>query len=316
MNKLLISRRASLSRNFSDLPFPNKMDKAQRETGLARVSLALYSGREVFKQVYKGDGIGLSGAGFFASSIEDILSKENVNLFENSTGNVFVIAGDEDCVKVQSIFEGEQDKAIYLIENIASHIFKAYSPAYDPQFGYLTARPALAGTGIELSALIHLPVTSLLRQVSSAKKTLKEETNCVLSPISKGRNPSCLYEIKCMGEGADSMKESLDIALNKLYTQESLLAKRVLSNPRSSLYDKIHRAYGVLCHARRITMEEFLSLWSLLRLGAENKAIDISIEKVDSLLKPSSRVHERLRNNSNERNYIRADEIRRLLKEE
>ena len=63
-------------------------------------------------------------------------------------------------------------------------------------------------------------------------------------------------------------------------------------------------------------MEEFLSLWSLLRLGAENKAIDISIEKVDSLLKPSSRVHERLRNNSNERNYIRADEIRRLLKEE
>ena len=315
MNKLLISRRASLSRNFSDLPFPNKMDKEQRETGLARVSLALYSGREVFKQVYKGDGIGLSGAGFCISNGRYTF-KGKCKPFENSTSNVFVIAGDEDCVKVQSIFEGEQDKAIYLIENIASHIFKLIHPTYDPQFGYLTARPALAGTGIELSALIHLPVTSLLRQVSSAKKTLKEETNCVLSPISKGRNPSCLYEIKCMGEGADSMKESLDNALNKLYTQESLLAKRVLSNPRSSLYDKIHRAYGVLCHARRITMEEFLSLWSLLRLGAENKAIDISIEKVDSLLKPSSRVHERLRNNSNERNYIRADEIRRLLKEE
>ena len=40
MNKLLISKRASLSRNFSDLPFPHKMDKEQRETGLARVSLA------------------------------------------------------------------------------------------------------------------------------------------------------------------------------------------------------------------------------------------------------------------------------------
>ena len=54
--------------------------------------------------------------------MEDILSKENVNLLKTVPSNVFVIAGDEDCVKVQSIFEGEQDKAIYLIENIASHI--------------------------------------------------------------------------------------------------------------------------------------------------------------------------------------------------
>ncbi|MDO5021909.1 MAG: hypothetical protein Q4E07_01050 [Eubacteriales bacterium] len=315
MNKLILSNRASLSRNFADLPFPNKMSLEQRETNLARVSQALYSGREIFRKITKDDGECLNDFGLDNSLLDKALENSEVVVFENSDCDTYVVAGDLDGVKIVRYFDDFNDEVIQELYGISKFIFKDFPAAFDEEFGFLTAKPLKSGSGVEVSTLVHLPVSYSLRQIPSTVKTLKEEHSCDMSPLEDNKNESCLYILSCSSDKADGIPQNLKDAITVVTNQEKMLAKRVLNNPRSSLYDQAFRAYGILKYARRITKAEFLSLWSQLRMGAENEILPIDVKTVDTLIEPYNKEYTKFPVNAGNINFLRADEIRRRLEE-
>ncbi len=315
MNNLVVSNRASLSRNFADLPFPNKMSKEQRDANLARISRALYGGREIFRQITKDDNECLNDLGLDNSILDNALANGNAVIFENSTCDTYVVAGDLDAVKFIRYFDEADDEPLNELYNISGLVFKDFPAAFDEEFGFLTAKPLKSGSGAEISVLLHLPVSSSLRQMPATIKRIQDEHNCALAPIENNKNDSCLYVLSCSIKKDEQIPEDLKEALTVVTNQEKMLAKRVLNNPRSSLYDQAYRAYGILKYARRITSAEFLYLWSQLRMGAENEILPVDIKTADSLLSLNNNERDQFPVNSGDTNFLRADEIRRRLEE-
>jgi protein arginine kinase len=315
MNNLVVSNRVSISRNFADLPFPNKMNDEQRDTNLARVSRVLYGGREIFRQITKEENECLNDLGLDSSMLDSALENGDAVIFENSTCDTYVVAGDLDGIKIIRYFDDVQDEPLKELYNISDLLFKDFPAAYDKDFGFLTAKPMQAGSGAEISVLVHLPVSNSLRQIPATIKRVQEEHKCDLLPLENDKNDSCLYVLSCKAEQDKKMPDNLKEALMVVADQEKMLAKKVLSNPRSSLYDQAYRAYGILKYARRITGAEFLYLWSLLRMGAENEILPIDIETVDALLSLNNKEYNQFPVNAGDINFLRADEIRRRLEE-
>ena len=68
----------------------------------------------------------------------------------------------------------------------------------------------------------------------------------------------------------------------QIIAQERAAAGEMIKNPE--VQDKIFRAYGVLKNARLLSTDEFMSLMSIVRLGAVNNILDINIEKISELI--------------------------------
>ena len=78
---------------------------------------------------------------------------------------------------------------------------------------------------------------------------------------------------------------------HQLMDMEQSLRAMALQDGRLPLEDVIWRAYGVLSNARILPMNEFYDHWSNLRLGAALGLINLSPDRVDTLLDMAQPAH-------------------------
>jgi protein arginine kinase len=69
---------------------------------------------------------------------------------------------EEDHLRMQALRPGLQLKQAWVaIDEVDSALEKALPYAFSPELGYLTACPTNLGTGIRVSAMLHLPALVL-----------------------------------------------------------------------------------------------------------------------------------------------------------
>ncbi|HSL87531.1 MAG TPA: hypothetical protein VK861_11390, partial [Bacteroidales bacterium] len=154
--------------------------------------------------------------------------------------------------------------------------------AYDSKYGYLSYRPVLAGSGLHISLVLFLPMLHFLKQIRALAESLKEQ-GCILKPLSllEGGNPARLYALS----NASSLKmedrqihtsvlESAKIIVSR---EQSLQDKAMSKSSKSSILDQIWRSYGILKYARRLSMTDFLTHWSNLRLGVQGGILPLTL---------------------------------------
>lgn len=192
-------------------------------------------------------------------------------------GGVSLMVNEEDHLRLQSLAPGLQlMEAWRRADRLDDEIGAVLPLAHHNEFGFLTACPTNAGTGLRASALVHLPglvltkeIEKVLRGVSQVGLTFRGlygEGSDVVGNFFQISNQTTLG--KCEEDLVDHVARIVDTVI-----QKEMQAREVLMrDARAAIEDKVWRAYGLLRHARSLRYEEMTNLLSGVRLGV---ALDV-----------------------------------------
>ena len=234
-----------------------------------------------------------------------------------------VMVNEEDHLRLQSIESGLSIKqAFQRVDGFDSELDRELSYAFSERLGYLTACTTNVGTGLRISAMVHLPglvhnkdigqVLAGLRNVRLTVRGIYGEGTEVMGNVLQVSNSITLG----LSE-ADTVRD-METHIRKVLEFEKKARMVLLKKARSLLEDKIWRAYGILRTARLVTSKESMGLISAVRMGVGLGILtDIEISVLNELLIMIQPMHlQRLHNKvmrTEERDRARAEYIRARL---
>lgn len=274
---LVLSSRIRLARNLADFPFTHQAKPAQLREIVRGV---LRASREVrtFKE-----------ATYFATSrlsemdrqvlverhlISPALARERAfrGILVTDGEQCSVMINEEDHLRVQVMQSGLQLREGWeQADRLDDELSCALRYAYSDRYGYLTACPTNAGTGLRASVLIHLPGLVLVQEMDQVIRGLSEVGLAVRGFYGEGTDAAGnLFQISnqvTMGYPEEETIRTLTDMVHQVLKMEIDTRELLIRDARSQIEDKIWRASGILYNARLLTAQEFMSLSSAVRLG-------------------------------------------------
>ena len=207
-----------------------------------------------------------------------------------TNGELGVMANEEDHVRTQSLRSGfDLEHAYAMIEGFDAELGTRLPFAFHPEFGYLTACPTNAGTGLRASVLIHLPGLVLTKEIARVLQGLSQVGLTFRGLYGEGSevvgNFFQLSNQTTLGKSEEDLVDHLGAMVQQVIEYE-VRAREVLSREAPAVIaDKVWRAYGLLRHARSLSFEETMNLLSGVRLGQGLNLIhDVSVYTLNKLL--------------------------------
>lgn len=202
-------------------------------------------------------------------------------LLDEERGLSIVIGGKEH-IKLRAMLPGlALEEALETLLQPERLIDSSLELAFSEQLGYLTEDLSFLGTAASFSLLMHLPtsdkssITELGRFITA--KPLPGDLMLLTSPPFPGITEAEQCERLMLAEKIIAERErSSRAALKRVShsfeseSEQCLVPQQsAIGGSRvSELSDRAMRAYGILSNARLMSFEEFMPLWSSLRLGA------------------------------------------------
>lgn len=274
---VVISSRVRLARNLDEFPFAAKLDNATSKKVADKVVAALKNGLNEELTVTEINSLGnaknvlledhLISPDFCADSpLERVLITDKNN-------NLAVMVGEEDHVRIQSIYSGlALDKAYETASKADEALSKSVPIAFDDTLGYLTACPTNLGTGLRASVMLHLPAMSAYGYIKSLTGLMTKIGLTVRGIYGEGSEAqACMYQLSnqiTLGISETDAIEKLEGAVNQIVAKERELRGQMTSTSSNDIADKLWRSYGTLKYARRLDTAEAARLISNVRLGA------------------------------------------------
>ncbi|MFH1687645.1 MAG: protein arginine kinase [bacterium] len=249
----------------------------------------------------------------------------NRALYVASDERVSIMINEEDHLRIQALspgldLDGSLDLALLHDSEIGSHL----EFAYDPDFGYLTACPTNAGTGLRASVLIHLPGLVLTREIDKVISRITRSGLTVRGFYGEGSdvlgNLFQLSNQNTLGVSENEILREIDRVTADIVEAEASARQRLIDEAADMIEDKIYRAYGILKHARVLTSDEVMNLLSAVRLGHAMKIIDsLDVTLINDMLLLSQPAHLQKyygsEMDSNRRDFVRAQMVREKLRQ-
>jgi protein arginine kinase len=225
---------------------------------------------------------------------------------------------------MQALRPGLQIKEAYAaIDAIDSALEKKLDYAFSNDLGYLTACPTNLGTGIRVSAMLHLPALVLSEQINKIVQAVNKLGLAVRGLYGEGTEAlGNVFQVSnqmTLGESEHEIVERLTKVLAQLIEHEENARGSLLEEKQKVLFNHIGRAYGILANAHSISSKETMNLLSLMRLGVDlglfpgtEKAL---VDELFIITQPAhlqKRYSEKL--SAEERDLLRADMLRERLR--
>jgi protein arginine kinase len=330
-DRIVLSSRVRLARNLPDLPFPGHAKKADRikayDLLMPLVSTTPQMGPDPFAE----------GLDKLAPLDKQVLVERHLISREHaakSAGSGFVLnreesfcvmVNEEDHLRMQALRPGLQLKQAWLaIDSLDSALQEKVPFAYADQYGYLTACPTNLGTGIRVSAMLHLPGLVLAEHINQIIQAVNKLGLAVRGLYGEGTEAlGNIFQVsnqQTLGESESEIVERLNkVALQIIEAEQNARAAQLEKKPRF-LFNHIGRAYGILSQAHVITSKETMNLLSLLRLGVDLGMFEgINRSLVDELFLISQPWHLQLARpeklDAEQRDALRAELLRARMRQ-
>lgn len=291
--RIVLSSKVLLARNFSNLPFPNKLNYIKgRDNGkkiynvlkneISDEELTLYevwnTKEEFGKQYLEKDLI----------SEELLKNSDKGSFILNKEETLSIMINEKDHVNLQCICEGlNLERAFEKATSIDDKIEKNFDYAFDETLGYLTASPENIGTGMKASAILHLPALTMSEEIKNISKNISKLGINIKGIYLEGTKVyGNLYRIVnkvSLGLTEEDIITRLKEAVINTIAEENKFREILLNKCRYELEDKVYRAYGILKSAILLDSKETIELLSNVRLGAELSIIDVDENNLDDL---------------------------------
>ena len=327
-SEIVLSCRVRLARNLDRIPFPHRAKPAAMKKVLAGLKDALAECPSMKDAVAIDlDTITPSDRMLLLErhliSIDMAQNHKNRALVVQKGEGMSAMINEEDHLRLQSISSGfAAGEAFTCLDRLDSELDDRLDFAFSDTLGYLTACPTNVGTGLRVSAMVHLPGLVHNKDISQVVKGLNNVRLAVRGMYGEGSNAmGNMFQISnsiTLGLSEEETVASLESYLRKVLEFEKKAREALLRKARSLLEDKICRAHGVLKTARLVTSREAMDLMSAVRLGIGLGIItDISISQLNELLVMIKPLHlQQLHGRHmepDERDRVRADYIRSRL---
>lgn len=328
-SRIVMSSRIRLARNLKSFAFPGWAKKAERIRALDNIRPAVESLPQM--------------ADAFSQSMDNLTQLDKQILVErhlisrehaakssgsgvvlNREETLCVMINEEDHLRMQALRPGLQLKQAWMaIDQVDSKLERKLDYAFSPQLGYLTACPTNLGTGIRVSAMLHLPGLVLAEQINQIIQAVNKLGLAVRGLYGEGTealgNVFQVSNQRTLGESEAEIVERLSKVLAQIIEHEENARAGLLEKKPKVLYNHIGRAYGILANAHSISSKETMNLLSLMRLGVDlNMFPDLDRSLVDELFVITQPAHlqkqfsEKL--GADERDLIRSDMLRERLR--
>src|SRR5690349_16517896 len=328
-NKIVLSSRVRLARNLKGMAFPGWAKKAERIKALDQIRPAI----EALPQMSDAFSESMDNLTGLEKNIlveRHLISREHAaknagsGLVLNREESLCVMINEEDHLRMQALRPGLQLKqAWHAIDQIDSKLEKRLNYAFSADLGYLTACPTNLGTGIRVSAMLHLPGLVLAEQINQIIQAVNKLGLAVRGLYGEGTEAlGNVFQVSnqmTLGETEADIVERLSKVLAQLIEHEENARASLLETKPKVIFNHIGRAYGILANAHSISSKETMNLLSLLRLGVDiglfpgtEKAL---VDELFIITQPAhlqKRYSEKL--SAEERDLLRADMLRERLR--
>lgn len=328
-DRIVISSRVRLARNLRGASFPGWAKKPERVRVLEAIQPAVGALPDM------ADSYSETMDNFTALDKQilverHLISREHAaknagsGLVVNRTETLCVMINEEDHLRMQALRPGLQLRAAWgAIDAFDSALEKKLDFAFDNELGYLTACPTNLGTGIRVSAMLHLPGCVLDEQINPIIQSVNKLGLAVRGLYGEGTEAlGNVFQVSnqmTLGESETVIVERLEKVLAQIIEHEQNARERLLEKKPKVVYNHIGRAYGILANAHSISSKEAMNLLSLLKLGVDvgmfPGADRTLVDELFLITQPAhlqKQVSDKL--SAEERDLIRADMVRERLK--
>lgn len=157
--------------------------------------------------------------------------------------------------------------------HIESHLGKSLDFAFNPRFGFLTADPHHAGTGLRVTLYLHIPAIIHMGELPELLEHEKEEE--VAAVGLQGKTSEMIGDIllahnTCtLGLSEEYILTSMRMWATRAVVAELNVRKKILATNEERIKNKVMRALGLLSHSYQLEVIELLNAVSLVKLGVE-----------------------------------------------
>jgi protein arginine kinase len=329
-DRIVMSSRVRLARNLRNFAFPGWAKKMERMKILETVRPAV----ECLPEMKDSFSEGMDNLGALDKQIlveRHLISREHAaksvgsGLVLNREESFSVMINEEDHLRMQALRPGFQIREAWTeIDRLDSALEKKLEYAFDGELGYLTACPTNLGTGIRVSAMLHLPGLVLSEQINPIIQSVNKLGLAVRGLYGEGTEAlGNVFQVSnqmTLGESETIIVERLEKVMSQIIEHEENARQTLLEKKPKVVFNHIGRAYGILANAHSISSKEAMNLLSLMRLG-----VDLGLFSggerplVDELFLTTQPAHlqkqfsDKL--SAEERDIIRADMVRGRLKD-
>src|SRR3989338_2940447 len=276
---IVMSSRIRLARNLSKYPFSHWASKKEQEEVLQTAKQAVSSSEKIKTSLCLDIGkLDTIDRQFLVErhlmSKEHTVNSENKGLCIGEREVVSIMINEEDHMRIQVMKSGfDLRDAWYIINEIDDELGELLEYAYEPNFGYLTACPTNAGTGMRASVMLHLPSLVMTKQIGKVLQAITKLSLTARGLYGEGTEASGnFFQISnqvSLGHKEEDVIDNIERIIRQIVEHEQSARETLLSQNREALEDKIWRAYGTLKSAHIITSNETIDLLSLVRLGVD-----------------------------------------------
>ncbi len=278
---VVISSRVRLARNLENYPFSAKIEEEQAIALVNEVKGITGSLSEKDNRRYYACNIStLSDIDKIAMVERHIVSpllaekEQATGLILSEDETVSIMINEEDHVRIQAIIGGMNlDVAYGEADRIDDIAYEKLHFAYDEKYGYLTACPTNAGTGMRASCMVFLPALSAARMIQKLIEEVGKYGVTIRGIYGEGtKSLGSIYQIsnqKTMGNSEFEIIENLKRIVLQVVKQERKRREYMLSVSADEIEDQVFRSYGVLRYAKQISSDDAMTLLSQLKFGAD-----------------------------------------------
>jgi protein arginine kinase len=325
---IVISTRVRLARNIEKMPFTHWANKKQREQIASLVKEAAQKANLLKGAAYlRVAELSELDRQFLIErhlmSPEHAYEPEHKALLIEPREIISIMANEEDHLRIQVLQSGFNLRDAWgLVDKLDTELNETLSYAYSIKWGYLTACPTNAGTGMRASLMLHLPALVMTKQINKLLQALTKLGIAVRGLYGEGTEAlGNFFQISnqvTLGRPEEDIVWNFERVMNQVISREAQARRLLLMKDKEALVDKLFRAYGTLKNARIITSNETINLMSSVRFGVNIKLLsEIDIKAVNEIFIMSQPAHlQKLENKiltADQRDIKRADLIRKKL---
>ena len=328
-DRIVMSSRVRLARNLKDATFPGWAKKPERVRVFDLIRPAIESLPEM-KGAFSEAMDNLSALDKQILVERHLISREHAakssgsGLVLNRDETFCVMINEEDHLRMQALRPGLQLRQAWsAIDHLDSELEKKLDYAFNNDLGYMTACPTNLGTGIRVSAMLHLPGLVLSEQINPIIQSVNKLGLAVRGLYGEGTEAlGNIFQVSnqmTLGENEITIVERLDKVLSQIIEHEENARQTLLEKKPKVVYNHIGRAYGILANAHSISSKETMNLLSLMRLGVDMDLFPGTeralVDELFILTQPAhlqKQLSDKL--SAEERDLIRADMLRERLK--
>jgi len=193
-------------------------------------------------------------------------------LFRDHSGWVSILVNDEDHVRIQAgrdgwCPEGLLERAVPVCDALESEV----GFAMDPRWGYLTASPGNLGSGLRVSALMHLPALAWEGRLADwvgAARTLDTAVRGVDGEGSDGVGDFLqVSNAVAFGRTLGAMVDRVAASVDRLVEAEGMARARLASHGRNAVASRFDAWNRQAAEMRALDRRQALEGVSLRRLA-------------------------------------------------